>query len=172
MSLAACGGKSGGALVAPAMPTDVIPGHVDAAGGLTLKANTTTEVAKAFKSVGKTSLVKDGKVWDVRAGDRLVGMLELATISRRADTRDADDRTAIRRQILPGEPTELDFTGTPVYQSVDGSRNVFVWFGRQVFAALQLKGDLDADAVANELITVILQDNHWPGLPPDDFIEE
>jgi hypothetical protein len=167
---AGCGGGRPAPPPTPPVPAAVVPGRVDT-GGLTIQPNTAPETSDAFASVGRPSLVTEGRVWEVRQGDRLVGALELATLGRRADTRRGDDRLAIRQQILPGEPAELDFFGTPVYQAKDGERNVYLWFGRQVFGVLQLKGTVDVDAVANELITVILQDERWPGLPPETFEE-
>jgi len=163
----ACGG-SPKPLVAPAIPEAAVPATVEAAGGLTMQPNTSKDVQRAFKSVGPTSLVKEGRVWEVRQGDRLVGLLEIASISRRADTRKEEDRKAMRRQILTGEPTELDFSGVPVYQTTDGQLSTFVWFGRQLLGTLTLKG-VDADAVSNDLVTRIVQSRHWPELSPDDF---
>lgn len=169
IGLSACGSHPAAPIVAPPVPETSVPPRVDASGGLAVVPNRTSEIGQAFRSVGKTSLVTDGKVWEVRQGDRLVGLLELASLRARADTRKEADRRAIRQQILPGEPAELDFGGVPVYQTSDGTRSVYLWFGRQVFGALQLKGKIDPDAVANELIGKILQDQRWPGLPPDDF---
>jgi len=158
-------------LVAPPIPEAAVPAALDAAGGLTLQPDATKDVQRAFRSVGPTSLVKDGRVWEVRQGDRLLGLLELASIGRRADTRKESDRQAMRRQILVGEPAELDFSGVPVYETTDGTLSTFVWFGRQMLGTLTLEG-VDADAVSNDLVTRILQDRHWPNLSPDDFETE
>jgi hypothetical protein len=163
----ACGGASK-PLVAPPIPESAVPATVDAAGGLVMQPNASKDVLRAFRSVGPTSLVKDGRVWEVRQGERLVGLLELATIGRRVDTRKESDRQAMRRQILVGEPAELDFSGVPVYETTDGALSTFVWFGRQILGTLTLKG-VDADAVSNDLVTRILQDRRWPNLSPDDF---
>jgi len=163
----ACGG-SPTPLVAPPIPTAAVPARVDAAGGLVMQPNASKDVQHAFRSVGPTSLVKEGRVWEVRQGERLVGLLELASIGRRADTRKEADRQAMRRQILVGEPAELDFSGVPVYETTDGALSTFVWFGRQMLGTLTLKG-VDADAVSNDLVTRILQDRHWPNLSPDAF---
>lgn len=165
---ASCGGDEPEQIPIPAVPAGVVPAKVEASGGLVIQPNESEEIGDAFTSVGPRSLVVEGRVWEVRQGERLVGALQLATLKPRADTRKEDDREAIHR-ILPTEPAELDFFGTPVYLSKDGQRSVFLWFGRQVFGVLQLKGDLDAEAVADELITVVLQDDKWPGLPPEAF---
>jgi hypothetical protein len=159
-------------LAAPQIPVAAVPNSVEIDGtALTMQLSSPADVRRAFRSVGATSLVEDGRVWELRHGDRLVGLLQLATIGRRADTRKASDRRDMRRQILVGEPTELDFSGVPVYQTTDGALNVFVWFGRQLLGTLTLKG-VDAEAVSNELVTQILQDESWPNLPPDAFVEE
>jgi hypothetical protein len=163
----ACGG-SPKPLAAPPIPTAAVPARVDAAGGLVMQPNASQDVQHAFRSVGPTSLVKEGRVWEVRQGERLVGLLELASIGRRADTRKEADRQAMRRQILVGEPAELDFSGVPVYETTDGALSTFVWFGRQMLGTLTIKG-VDADAVSNDLVTRILQSRHWPNLSPDAF---
>jgi hypothetical protein len=167
LALGACGG-SAKPLAVPSIPEAAVPATVSTAGGLTMQPNSSKDVQRAFRSVGPTSLVKEGRVWEVRQGDRLVGLLELASIGRRADTRKESDRQAMRRQILTGEPTELDFSGVPVYETTDGTLSTFVWFGRQMLGTLTLKG-VDADAVSNDLVTRILQSRHWPNLHPDDF---
>jgi hypothetical protein len=152
------------------VPDAVVPTKVAAAGGLTIVAHTGPDVADALKAVGRQSLVEQGHEWEVRQGDRLVGALELATLRSRADTRKEADRQAIRH-VLPTEPAELDFSGVPVYEAKDGERTVFLWYGRQVLGVLQLRGQIDVDAVANELIIAMLQHDRWPGLPPDAFAD-
>ena len=169
--LGACGSDPA-PLTAPQIPASAVPNSVDVAGlSLTMQPSAQGDVRRAFKSVGPSSLVEDGQVWELRQGDRLVGLLQLATIGRRADTRKESDRRDMRRQILVGEPTELDFSGVPVYQTTDGELSVFVWFGRQVLGTLTVKG-VDADAVSNSLVTQILQSRSWPNLPPDVFLED
>jgi hypothetical protein len=166
---AACGHAAAPPASAPAIPDAVVPAKIQASGGLTIQPNHTDEIAGAFASVGRRSLVLQGHVWEVRQGDKLVGALELATLKPRADTRKESDRRAINR-ILPTQPAELDFFGVPVFQAKDGERSIYLWFGRQVFGVLQLKGtNLDPEAVADELITIVLQDSRWPGLPPEAF---
>ena len=157
---------------APRIPVSAVPRSIDVAGlSLTMQPSAPGDVRRAFRSVGPASLVDDGQVWELRQGDRLVGLLQLATIGRRADTRKESDRRDMRRQILVGEPTELDFSGVPVYQTTDGALSVFVWFGRQLLGTLTVKG-VDADAVSNALVTQILQSDSWPNLPPDAFLED
>lgn len=170
--LAAACGSEPVPLTAPRIPEQAVPARLEVAGtSLTMQPSAPADVRRAFRSVGPTSLVDDGRVWELRDADRLVGLLQLATIKRRADTRKEEDRRAIRGQILTGEPTELDFSGVPVYQTTDGALSVFVWFGRQLLGTLTLKG-VDADAVSNDLVTRILQSRAWPNLPADAFLEE
>jgi hypothetical protein len=170
LALVGCGNGDGPPIRVPAIPEAVVPASLESA-GLTIHANRSDEIDEAFASVGPRSLVVDGQLWEIRQGDRLVGALELASLEPRADTRKAKDREAIHG-ILPTEPAELDFFGTPVYQAKDGAFSIYLWFGRQLFGVLQLKGDLDPDVVADELITIVLQDERWPGLPPEVFEEE
>ncbi|MDP1793283.1 MAG: hypothetical protein Q8K63_04010 [Acidimicrobiales bacterium] len=171
----ACGGGDDARLVGPppALPVTAVPAELGVGGGLSVTPNTTKEVANAFRSAGKQSLVKDGRVWELRLGSQLVGVLQLSSLTERVDTFDAKDRESVRREILVGGETAFDVATTPVWTAKDAGRGTYVWFGRQVLGVLQLKStQFETDVAATELVTTLLQSKEWPELPPEAFEED
>jgi hypothetical protein len=174
-ALGACGGSGGARVVAapPALPIAAVPAELGVAGGLTVTPNTTKEVAKAFKSAGKHSLVKDARVWEIRLDSQLVGVLQLSSLTSRVDTFKAEDRESVRREILVGGETAFDVATTPVWTAKDAGRGTYVWFGRQMLGVLQLKSSrFETDVAATELVTALLQATSWPELPPEAFEDD
>ena len=171
----ACGGGDHQAVVGPppALPIAAVPAELGVAGGLTLTPNTTKEVARAFASAGTHSLVKDARVWEIRLGSQLVGVLQLSSLTPRVDTAESDDRESVRREILVGGETAFDVATTPVWTAKDAGRGTYVWFGRQMLGVLQLKSSrFETDVAATELVTALLQSKSWPELPPEAFEED
>lgn len=175
-ALGACGGAGDGSRAVgppPALPTSAVPAELGVAGGLTITPNTTQEVAKAFKSAGRHSLVKDASVWEIRLGSQLVGVLQLSSLTARVDTSKAEDRESVRREILIGGETAFDVATTPVWTAKDAGRGTYVWFGRQMLGVLQLKSTrFETDIAATELVTKLLQSKSWPELPPEAFEDD
>lgn len=172
--LAACGGNGAPAVAPPGpIPVAAVPAQLEIGGGLSITPNTTNEVAKAFKVAGPRSLAQDGKVWELRSGSQLVGVLQLTSLKPRVDTRDADDRESVRREILVGSETEFEVATTPVWTAKDDGRGTYIWFGRQMLGILQVKSQQFAsDDAATELVTALLQSSAWPELPPEAFEED
>lgn len=171
----ACGGGDGTAAVGPppALPAGAVPAELGVGGGLTVTPNRSKEVSKAFKSAGQQSLVKDARVWELRLGSQLVGVLQLSTLDGRVDTFKAEDRESVRREILVGGETAFDVATTPVWTAKDAGRGTYVWFGRQVLGVLQLKStQFETDVAATEMVTTLLQSKLWPELPPEAFEED
>lgn len=174
-ALGACGGgdHKGAAGPPPALPVAAVPAELQVAGGLSVTPNTTKEVAKAFKAAGEHSLVKDARVWEIRLGSQLVGVLQLSTLTARVDTAKAADRESVRREILVGGETAFDVATTPVWTAKDAGRGTYVWFGRQTLGVLQLKSTrFETDVAATEMVTALLESKAWPELPPEAFEDD
>ena len=168
-----CGASSHAIGPPPPVPVNAVPVALSTGPGLTVTPNTTKQVTKAFAAVGKTSLAHDGKVWELRAGSQLVGVLQLTSLNERVDTTKAADRDAVLRQILAGSQSEFDVATTPVWTANDSGRGTYVWFGRQVFGVLQVKSSqFELDAAATEMVTDLLESKAWPALPPEAFQED
>jgi hypothetical protein len=171
--LAACGG--GGAFVAapPALPAGAVPTELAVGTGLSVTPNTTRAVIKAFKAAGPQSLAKEGRVWELRLGSQLVGVLQLTTLTGRVNTADHEDRQAVRSQILAGAETEFEVATTPVWTAKDHGRGTYVWFGRQLLCVLQVKSSqFESDDAATAMVTTMLESKDWPELPPEAFEED
>ncbi|MBA2607932.1 MAG: hypothetical protein H0U92_03240, partial [Actinobacteria bacterium] len=175
LSATACSRGAHQAAPPPHLPAATVPPTLSVLGtNVVLKPNTSKKTARAFRSVGAASLVREQGVWELRKADRLVGTLQLVTLdSKRSDTRNDRDRTSIRAQILSGDAAQLDLDGLPVWSAKDGDRVLYVWYGRQVLAVLQVKSDdLDADETVTQLVTTITDSAAWPRMPLDVFEEK
>ena len=174
LATAACGGGSGDAVGAPpAIPVAAVPTDISVGGGVTLHPNETREVQRAFRVVGSKSLAKAGRVWELRLGSQLVGLLQLTSLNDRVDTTKTDDRAAVRRQILSGSETVFDVATTPVWTAKDNGRGTYIWFGRQMLGVLQLKStQFETDDAATEVVTALLQSPAWPELSPEAFEDD
>lgn len=172
--LGACGGGGGGAVgPPPRVPRDMVPMSLGVGPGLTVVQNTSKEVKRAFAVVGAKSLAYDGAVWELRLGSQLVGVLQITSLNDRVDTTKADDRAAVRRDVLAGSQNAFDVATTPVWTTKDAGRGTYVWFGRQMLGVLQMKSDqFDIDEAATKMVTVLLQSDEWPELPPEVFEDE
>ncbi len=173
-ALAGCaGGASKKAEAARPVPVEIVPTDLTEL-GLTLQPNTDKETADAFSTAGPLSLVGEGKVWEVRAADRLVGALELATLKVRVNPGKVEDRNAILGQILPGANERIEVQGQPVWTAKGGGSNraVFVFFGAHILGVLQLKGKgLDIEKISSGLIGRVSSQPLWDALPPESFDE-
>ena len=117
------------------------------------------KAGKDFQRAGSKSLVADGKLWEIRRSARLVGTIQIATLTPRVKVASERDRSAIVAQLMPGQLTKLSVSGTEVYASVAPDKVTYLWFGNQLFEVLELKTttgtQLDATAaegIVRELI--------------------
>jgi hypothetical protein len=150
--LAACGSDSGRRqlLVPNAVPTELVPATLE--GNLTL---TEYEPArKSFAQAGVASLVSDGRVWAIRRGQTLVGTLQISAVKHDVSLSKTADHKAILDGVMTGTSYEtIDVGETKVVASTAADRTLYLWFGRNLFQVLQLKGTkVDPDTVAADLI--------------------
>lgn len=157
----------------PRVPRAIVPVSLAVGPGLAVVPNASPEVKRAFAVKGAKSLAYDGAVWEIRLGSQLVGVLQLTSLNDRVDTTKPDDRKAVRRDVLSGSPNAFDVATTPVWTTKDAGRATYVWFGRQMLGILQMKSDqFDIDDAATKMVTVLLQSDQWPELPPEVFEED
>jgi hypothetical protein len=107
-----------------------------------------------FANAGSSSLVADGRLWQLRRGATLVGTLQVATLKPTLSTAKAADRKDVLDSVLTGAPYEtIDVQDVPVAQATNADRTLYVWFGAKMFEVLQLKGSkVDPDQVVEALI--------------------
>lgn len=142
---------------------------------LTLQLDATKDVQQAVASVGRQILTSDVKFWQIHAGERLVGALQLATLKSRVDPSRSADRDNILSQVLVGPSEQIHLHGLPVWTTPtsDASpRALYLWFGEHDFGVLQLQSrDVDATKVAESLITHVVTQPAWHALPPQAYEE-
>ena len=162
--LAACGaGEPVSSAPPPKVPTELVPASlVD--GSLTLTED--DQARDAFAELTDRALVADGKLWQVREGERLVATLQVTTMKTKVDLSDEEQRRSIVRHILPGMRQEIDVAGVTVSMSDADDKAVYVWFGRELLQVLQVKTtSLDPAAILNDLVDFQLRSPAWRPVP-------
>lgn len=137
---------------------------------LALYENADKRTVTAFANPGKNTLVADGKIWEIRRADRLIGTLQISTVLPKVDLTDRRERDAIAQQIVSGEVLRLRINDVEVYSTVVNDKATFLWFGLDVIEVVQLK-DKALEARYEELATQIIQHQStvqaWRPLPLD-----
>lgn len=164
-TLIACGGGSDES-IAP-IPVDVALAPPALGTNLKLYENQDDETITAFANAGERTLVADGRIWEIRRADRLIGTLQISTVLPDVDLRDDDVRDAMVRQILPGAQSSIRIGDTEVFTSVVDEKAVFLWFGAHLFEVLQLKDRQleDFEAIATQVIEHQETQASWEPLP-------
>jgi hypothetical protein len=121
------------------VPTALAPATV-LNGDLQLHLNETKETAAAFHQDDHRSLISDGKLWEVRRNDRLIGTLEIATVKPSVNLTRASVRTSLTTPILVGATSTLRLSGQEVstVTRTDGVATL-VWFGKGLLEIVQVK---------------------------------
>ncbi len=150
--LGACG--SNDALVAPpAVEAALAP--VKLLEDLDLYENTDKRTVRAFANAGENTLVADGKIWEIRRADRLIGTLQISTVVSRVDLTDRRERDAIVQQIVSGDVVRLRINDVEVYSTTINDKATFLWFGLNLLEVVQIK-DRALEERYEELATQII----------------
>lgn len=164
----ACGGGGDEARTAPPpeVPVALVPTALSN-GTLTLTED--DQARETFSKLGDRALVADGRLWQVRQGDRLVATLQVSTVKDKVDLAENDQRAAIVKHILPGARQEIEVNGVTVWMSEANDKSVFIWFAQDLFQVLQVKSTkLDPEAVVSDLVAYQVTSPEWKGLDADD----
>ena len=141
-------------------PPVVTPKRVDpklapaeVAGGIALHENKDKTTRHALANPGDGALMADGRIWELRRADRLVGTLQISTVLPRFDLRRSDIREGMVSQILPASPTRIRIDGIEIFATRSDDRAQFLWFGADTYEVLQLKDkELDFETVVRDVI--------------------
>jgi hypothetical protein len=169
LAAAGCGGGGGGGgaeatVPPPKVPVAIVPPTLSA-GALTLTQD--AQAKKAFGKLSDRALVADGRLWQIREGERLVATLQVSTVKSKVDLTDAGQRDTIVKHILPGARQEIEVDGLALTMSDANDKTMFVWFGRDLFQVLQVKSTkLDPEAIVTDLVRYELQSPEWKSLAP------
>jgi hypothetical protein len=149
---------------APAkVPESIVPA---ALGEGTLSITEDTKARKRFAVAGSKSLVSEGRLYTIRQGTTLVGALQIATVKPKLNLSCEKDRKSVTSNLLPGSKQTINIAHTDVITSDANDKTLFVWFDRELFEVLQLKGSrIDPDAIINELVTFQTEQRAWKPLP-------
>lgn len=148
------------------VPTALAPTTV-LGGSLGLHLNTSAGTEAAFRQDAEKSLIDQGKLWEIRRKDRLVGTLEIATVKPDIDLSEDDVRHDFTAPILVGSTSDIRLLGQEVnVVEGEGGLSTLVWFGEGLFLVLQVK---DALVTGPDLAQAILEHQQsrpeWVPLP-------
>ena len=164
LAVAACG-QSRPAAPDP-VPTALAPTAL-LGNSLHLYLNTARDTVAAFRQDSKDALISDGKLWEIRRADRLIGTLEIATVKSNVNLARPSVRENFTSPILVGSTSDIRLAGQEVatVQSDDGVATL-VWFGRGLFEVLQLKDNvLTGPQLAQAIIQYQQTRPEWSPLP-------
>jgi hypothetical protein len=136
-------------------------------GDLQLHLNDARETTAAFHQDESLSLISDGKLWEVRRNDRLVGTLEIATLKPSVDVARASVRQHITSPILVGATSAIRLAGQEV-TTVTRSDGVatLVWFGHGLMEIVQVKDQqVTGPQLAQAIIEYQQTQPQWSPLP-------
>lgn len=163
-SLAACGGEK----VAPPAPRVVEEGLVPEQLEGTPLAFFETSVAEArlaFTEAGPQSLASDGRLWEMRIADRLIGVLQLTALAHKVDLQEVSERDAIVRQLLPSSRDRFDVGDVTVWSTTSQGKTMYLWFGEGLFALFTLKpgseDGIDPEQVLNKVLDHMVAAEAW-----------
>jgi hypothetical protein len=162
--LSSCGRGEPKAVVVPEkVDTQLVPPGL---GGGTLVLDEDGKAKDAFAKLPKNALVADGRLYSIRQSERLVATLQMSTLLPEVDLTDPKRHDEIVGKLLPGVKQELRVAGLSVFQVAGDDKVVYVWFGRQMFEVLQVKGSkIEPEAVLAEIIGYQQASPAWKPLP-------
>ena len=154
-----------------AVPDGLVPASVQD-GGYAFHESTLPQVKSAFADAGENSLVADGRMWELRKADRLVGILQVSTLVPSLDLLKEDHRNQVISQIMPTARDRVTVGDVTVFVSSADQKTVYLWFSDQTFHLLTVKpgsgDDLDAERVMTEVLDHETQAPGWSPIYFDD----
>jgi hypothetical protein len=167
--IGACGGGEKEVTLAP-VPVDpaLAPASIEA-GGLNLFENTDDTTRDAFANAGSSSLMADGRLWEIRRAERLVGTLQITTVLPQVDLNEESRRQGIVRDILAGAVTRIRIDDVEVAMVSLQDRAQYVWFGQATVEILTVKGndEVDPEDVLREILDHQRSQVAWVPLADD-----
>jgi hypothetical protein len=158
-----------------AVPDGIVPTAVQG-GRYAFFESELPQVRDAFANAGANSLVADGRLWELRRDDRLVGILQVSTLLPELDLLEKDHRHQVIDQIMPTARDEIVVGDVQVFTSAVSQKTVFLWFADHTFNLLTLKpgsgDDLDPEQVMTEVLDHQTQSPAWRPVYFDDEDED
>jgi hypothetical protein len=152
LAIAGCSRSAATEPPPPKVPVELVPPSLQN-GSLRVIEKRSHTTQEAFTQSGSRVLIGEGRLWEIRDGQRLVGALEVATVKHRLNLRSRKRRSTLVRDIMPGSIQELTVGEVTVYATSSNDKVVYMWFGKSLFEILQLKGStLDPEALLTDII--------------------
>ena len=171
VAVGACGGHDAPPPKPAAVPDGLVPDSVQG-GTYAFYESTLPQVKSAFANAGKNSLVADGRMWELRRADRLVGILQVSTLVPGLDLTNDDHRNQVINQIMPTARDRVTVGDVTVFVSNAQQKTVYLWFSTQTFHLLTIKpgsgDDLDPEQVMTEVLDHETQSAGWKPIYFDD----
>jgi hypothetical protein len=150
--LAGACGHSKAAGPPKAVPLSLVPATL----GSGASQFTVTEFAgarKQFAQAGTRSEVADGRLWEIRNGATLIGTLQISTVKPSVALDQQKVRAKITDLVTEGGATTIKVRGIDVVSSADAQKTTYLWFGKQLFEYLQVKGaNIQPEAILRGLL--------------------
>jgi hypothetical protein len=131
---------------------------------------------QAFSDAGPDSLAADGRLWELRIGERLVGVLQLTTLLPEVDLTDVDHRDSIVKQLLPAARDRIDIGDVAVWTATSSGKTSYLWFGEDMFCLLTIKPGTDdaiePEPVLQDVLDHMVAAEGWDYVYFDDDAEE
>ena len=171
LSGSACGNEAPEVVAPRPVPEGLVPATV-LENKLAFYETGLESAKKAFAEAGPLSLASDGRLWELRLGDRLIGVLQLTTLMPDVDLQDTGHRDSITRQLLPSVRDRIDIGDVAVWTSTSQGKTSYVWFGDRMFALLTIKPGsedaIDTEAVLQGVLDHMVASDSWKYVYFDD----
>lgn len=168
LAVAGCGTRDGAVsspppLVDPALAPPVVEGGER----LLVIENLDAATRDAFANAGKTSLMADGRLFELRRAERLVGTLQITTLLPAIDLTDEARRAGIVRGVMARTGDRIRMRDVEVYTAELRDRAQFVWFGIDLVQILTVReeGNIDPAAVLRAVLDHQRTQRAWKPLP-------
>ena len=172
---ASCGDEPQEEVLPQDVPDGLVPATVQE-GKFAFFETELPAVRKSFANAGPDSLAADGRLWELRIGDRLIGVLQLSSLMPEVDLENPAHRRQIVGQLLPTARDQFDVDDVTVWSSAAREKTVYLWFSKDMFAVLTLKpgseDELDPEQVLTEVVAQNVASEEWDPLYIDDSIDQ
>ena len=172
---ASCGDEPKEEVLPPDVPDGLVPATVQE-GKFAFFETELPTVRKSFANAGPDSLAADGRLWELRIGDRLIGVLQLSSLMPEVDLENQAHRSQIVGQLLPTARDQFEVDDVTVWSSAAREKTVYLWFSKNLFAVLTLKpgseDELDPEQVLTEVVAQNVASEAWDPLYIDDSIDQ
>jgi hypothetical protein len=171
----ACGGTPPPPPIPASVPSGLVPEklHGDE---LAFYESESPSARDAFANAGEKSLAADGKLWELRKGDRLVGVLQLTTLVPEVDLNRKNHRNQVLKQLMPGVRDEILVDEVHVWTTEVDDKYTYLWFGEEMFGLLTVKpaseDQVDPERVLEEVVAYSLGSDKWEPLYIEEELED